>query len=142
MRKTLASIFMDSMLVCFCSLPVEREEQYDCDLSHRGGSEEPGGLQRVRVLLAFTCACVIHAGHTVCQAGSKDSEQDLEQRSPSRFQAQEHGNQKKVRAMVSGPGPWSQVHKPGFKVVTTFCSPPALTQSEEQEGGGAAQGLN
>lgn len=29
-RKTLASIFMDSMLVCFCSLPVEREEQEDC----------------------------------------------------------------------------------------------------------------
>ena len=39
LRKTLASIFMDSMLVSFCSLPVEREEQRDCRQSYRSGSE-------------------------------------------------------------------------------------------------------
>ena len=80
LRKTLASIFMVSMLVSFCSLPVEREEQRDCRQSYRSGSEAPPcawvPAVGTGVLRPLSCSCATRDGPrgTRCHAGPEDSE--------------------------------------------------------------------
>ena len=77
---------MDSMLVSFCSLPVEREEQRDYGQSYRSGSEAPscawGPCAGTGVLQPFRCSQVKWDGPPCARhhAGPKDSECGLEQR--------------------------------------------------------------
>lgn len=52
------------------------------------------------------------------------------------------GVREKPGAWFLAHEPCSQVHRPGFEAATIHCWPPALLQSEEQEGEEAEEGLN